>query len=89
MMGKARMLVATLSVLGTFGVGASSARAAVQVPFAAYYAGSVAFTSPITVALTGKGIARLLGLSTNNGISAITGPDSRCPGGWQMSTPRR
>jgi hypothetical protein len=74
---KSRMLVTMLMALGTIGTGARSAHAAgAQVPFGGAYAGTLAFTSPTTAALSGTGIATYLGPSTNQGLVTMEGPAS-------------
>jgi hypothetical protein len=79
---KPRLTVTMLIALGTIGMGANSAHAAgSQVAFAGAYAGTLAFTSSTTAALSGTGTATYLGLSTNQGTVTLTGPASSCSGG--------
>lgn len=54
-------------------VGLSPASAAEQVPFTAHYSGSLSFTDPTHIQLTGTGIASKLGQDTNSGRVTILG----------------
>jgi hypothetical protein len=45
-----------------------------SVPFSASFSGTVAFTSPTTVAFDGSGQASHMGRSSNDGVAAIIGP---------------
>jgi len=80
---KHHMLMAILIAMGTIGIGANSASAAVghQVPFRASFSGTAAFNSATGTALfTGTGIASHLGRSINVNHITVLGPVS-CPRG--------
>jgi len=75
-------LVAMLIALGAMGIRARSVAAARgQIPFNGSYSGTAILTSPTSATFSGTGIATQLGFSTNKGNSAVTSPDSSCPGG--------
>jgi hypothetical protein len=74
--------LAMLIALGTLGIGTNSVYANDrQVPFSAFYVGTISIASDMTPVFNGRGIATHLGQSTNEGHVVFTGGLPSCDGG--------
>ena len=81
MIRRRHLLAILAAAAALLGVAASPATASSSLPFKVTVSGSATWTSPSTVAFTGRGTALLMGTVTNQGSIQITGYDGSCPAG--------